>query len=659
MTRISRLPILLGLVGLVAFAAHAEAQRGNQGRPSGGGRPSIGSSARPSAPSRPAASISRSSAPSRPSASWQRGSAAPAQRPSAPPPSARPAPQPSAPAPRYEAPRTPPPVRSTPAPAPRYEAPQTPQYRQPDAPRYEQPSTPRYEQPAAPRSTQPVARTPYRDGGFETGGRSDGPGAGRQAQPGSPDPARFDRAEPTPYLPRVWQPAPVVDLSGAILPPRTPVPTLSGSRSGNPPEGGLASGRLSRAGIEAGRSRASLPQPEVTRDSLRARYGVPADAAPGRGLRSADTTGPANGRVRGIDVDGATRTRGSDAGGRRSAATKPGRSAERVGANELVGTTERRLDAADREQPGTARRFRETGTAIHRTLSTSTGISVGVGVGFYTGWFCDPWSYGYWDNCGPYWNTCWSSPWWWSWSWYWPYGSCWWGGWRSWPYYGYYGSYYGYGWWCPPAVYTTVIYRDYQQPAVTYETPAPEIQPAVHAQPAAGAAPQAAPEIRAANAATADEWLAEGDLAFREGRYSDAVRHYARAVEFAPERGDLWLILSDALFATGDYHYAAYALRKSLDLDGTLLEPLVDKHDWYGNPAEFDKHIAWAEAYLRDHVLDEDARLVLAANYLFSQRWSQAVDCMSSAFGAALRETKAGRLVQERSQRALEIATGR
>ncbi|TDJ70970.1 MAG: hypothetical protein E2O39_09125 [Planctomycetota bacterium] len=142
-----------------------------------------------------------------------------------------------------------------------------------------------------------------------------------------------------------------------------------------------------------------------------------------------------------------------------------------------------------------------------------------------------------------------------------------------------------------------------------------------------------------------DYYLVLGDRAFREGRYGDAVHFYAKAVEFAPNEGVLYLILSDALFATGDYHYAAYTLRKAFELDPGIVDNIVDKHSFYADPVEFDRQIAVLERYLEDHFLDDDARLVLAANYLFGGRPAAAVDLLESAFSQEVVKSPAGQVV--------------
>ena len=155
------------------------------------------------------------------------------------------------------------------------------------------------------------------------------------------------------------------------------------------------------------------------------------------------------------------------------------------------------------------------------------------------------------------------------------------------------------------------------------------------------------PVLEASLNRAADHYLVLGDRAFREGRYGDAVHFYAKAVEFSPDQGILYLILSDALFATGDYHYAAYCLRKALELDASLATQIVDKHSFYDDPSDFERQIAVLERYLEDHFLDDDARLVLAANYLFGGRPAAAVDLLDSAFSAEIAKTLAGKAIHD------------
>ena len=142
-------------------------------------------------------------------------------------------------------------------------------------------------------------------------------------------------------------------------------------------------------------------------------------------------------------------------------------------------------------------------------------------------------------------------------------------------------------------------------------------------------------------------YLTQGDRAFREARFGDAAHFYAKAVEFSSDSGILYLVLSDALFATGDYRYAAYALRQAFDREPSLASNLVDKRDFYSEPALFDSQLSTLESYVEDHVLDMDARLVLSANYLFAGRPDLCLSLLENPFSEELRGTAEGLLLQQ------------
>jgi hypothetical protein len=286
------------------------------------------------------------------------------------------------------------------------------------------------------------------------------------------------------------------------------------------------------------------------------------------------------------------------------------------------------------------------GTGYEVGVGVATGV-VGGGVfasGYRGGgtvdqtWACDP--YG-WDNCDSYWGVSFGwSGWWypWYWSWYYP---CWW--WYSRPYY--YSDY------CFYAPATTVVYTE---PQVIYVDRAEEAvgEGAVAAPPTEQPGVIASPVAESPLSIAAQRYLELGDRAFREGRYTDAVQFYAKAVEFAPDQGALYLVLSDALFASGDYHYAAYAVRRALELDPALVESEVDKHAFYPDPAQFDAQLAALETYLNGHPTDRDARLVLGLNYLFGARPKDAVRVLESA-AQAMAEDQAAQRILDRSRRAL------
>src|SRR5262249_12967341 len=154
--------------------------------------------------------------------------------------------------------------------------------------------------------------------------------------------------------------------------------------------------------------------------------------------------------------------------------------------------------------------------------------------GYYSFGFCFPYR-SWWSPCH---------------SWWWPtYVACW----YPWWYVNYCDSYpnsYYY-----PATYSTIVYRTvYVDSQDTLDSNV-IVEEAPAAQPAAQAA-DAGPAARLGIAA--ERYLVLGDRAFREGRYTDAVQFYAKAIELDSDEGALHLVLSDALFAAGDYHYAAY-----------------------------------------------------------------------------------------------------
>ncbi len=286
-------------------------------------------------------------------------------------------------------------------------------------------------------------------------------------------------------------------------------------------------------------------------------------------------------------------------------------------------------------------------------LALDVGIGLGVSLG--GGWVADFGIYygsdGY-DNCYDYWcptpygyNTCWGR---WSWN------LCWW--WYPsycWPGYSYYYPRSYCDWWYP-------YYGGYYGSTVIVQE-APVEYVYVEEAPAADAAPAAGPVGAPSDGTPSDSsrraaarYLQLGDDAFQLGEYGRAAHYYAKAIEMAPDDGVLYLVLSDALFATGDYHYAAYALRRALELEPELARMQFDKRDLYSDPQDFDDQLAQLELYLDDHFLDEDARLVLVANYLFGGAPTRALDMLEDPFSVEVLESPAGELLRSAARVAVE-----
>lgn len=773
---------LVGLLVLSPATRSNPGDRGNQ-RPSGGQneRPSGGGSSRPApqpAPSRPAPQPAPSRpapqpAPSRPAPQSAPSRPAPAptsERPVSRPPPSRPVDvRPSAPPVVRERPApvsrpsdAPPPVRERTAPQPRDERPapnaggraseRAPRY-VPDAgsngatrPRvYERGETnvrpdaggrPPSErtggddsarsQPGSSGSFDRPSGEPFVGPRRDPAGNREGSGRAPAGARGDASPGRrvFDDervpASDTRPRGRVFDESRPIDLSGAALPPRARVPSLSGSTAGERPP---PSGRGERADTErpslgwrrleaidkAAKDGAARPLPtpiggSIDTDRLADRYrergglAQPRDERPGRTGGGGLESGRGDSAERGPVLSDLRRNRTK--GDRESAppiVRTPDRSADRprdtrpapsapvqpaprsrragpgapsVGGDAIASRTERLRELA-RSRPTQWTSVTTSG------VSVSHATSLGLTLGFNTAAHCFGgnafWSpyysghhghHGGWNHrsswSGWYSSWCWSAP-----AFCWP-GYGW--GFSYWARHG--GFSFGYNpfWnhcsYAYPVYYSGVIYDTYDPPVVVREVPVyvevPAPEPAEAAAPAAhgegvievprGAAPDAAAERDGAANTTATVYLDKGDLAWREGRYADAVHFYAKAVEYAPDEGVLHLILADALFSTGDYHYAAFSLRKALELDPGLLTSTLDKHDLYPDPRAFDEQLAVLEQYVADHPIDDDARLLLAANYLFGRRPAQSADVLESPYAVALRDTVIGKLVLDRAR---------
>jgi hypothetical protein len=78
---------------------------------------------------------------------------------------------------------------------------------------------------------------------------------------------------------------------------------------------------------------------------------------------------------------------------------------------------------------------------------------------------------------------------------------------------------------------------------------------------------------------------------------------------------------------------------------------IVDKHEFYAEPTDFDRHLADAEKFVAEHPADADARLVLAANFLFGNRPAAAVDLLETTSALSLRaDTAAGAILEAARQ---------
>jgi hypothetical protein len=356
----------------------------------------------------------------------------------------------------------------------------------------------------------------------------------------------------------------------------------------------------------------------------------------------------------------------------RAAVLRAGGTAARRAA--LSSTSQGRAQALTKlaaRDPQAAKRVSAAGNALAR--STALGLAAGVSVtsgaaagGLVRGGFRPPadskgltgcyWGYGYY----PWWGGGYGSGWsfgfgwgsgWCSWSPSWCWGPLWASCWY--PYY-YYSYNYCYPYYCRPYYYypfyySTVVHHVYETESSDPVVIVVQNDDAVAADEPVGEAAAAERPVdsplKLSLSIAAERYLTLGDRAFRDGRYSDAAQFYAKAVEYSPNEGVLHLVLADALFATADYHYAAYSLRRALELDPALAGAVVDKHEFYADPADFDRHLAAAETFVANNPTDSDARLILAANFLFGNRPAAAVDLLESQSALSLRADTAATVI--------------
>lgn len=122
-----------------------------------------------------------------------------------------------------------------------------------------------------------------------------------------------------------------------------------------------------------------------------------------------------------------------------------------------------------------------------------------------------------------------------------------------------------------------------------------------------------------------DFYLRLGDVHFKRGEYVEAVEAFKKAAQEDPGAAVPKFALGEGLFATGDYHYSAYNIRKGLEIDESWVQQTIDRRELYGNPTEFDRHLASIQAYIGEHPYDTAAHFVYGYNAFFSADYDTAL----------------------------------
>lgn len=205
---------------------------------------------------------------------------------------------------------------------------------------------------------------------------------------------------------------------------------------------------------------------------------------------------------------------------------------------------------------------------------------------------------------------------------------------QCWGTYGWYGSWYGSYWdtWCRPGLYSSYwwwpgsIYCPvgFYAPAAyssvvlveTNRSTAPAEETIVVGSPIV--------DRSMAPADLARRYVQLGDFYFREGRFGEAAETYARARTYAPNDPTIHFVLADAVFANGDYHFAAFLIAEALRLDPAMATADTDKRLCYGDVGKFEQQMQALRDYLAAKPYDAMAHLVLGYNLKFSGKPGEA-----------------------------------
>lgn len=123
----------------------------------------------------------------------------------------------------------------------------------------------------------------------------------------------------------------------------------------------------------------------------------------------------------------------------------------------------------------------------------------------------------------------------------------------------------------------------------------------------------------------ADHGLAAGKRYFKEGRYDLAVDALLQAVLAAPQDGVPKLYFGLAHFAVGDFGYAVYAIRRGMDRVPDWGKEDMDLRYLYGEPADFDQHLAVLTAHVQRSPADGDAHFLLGYMLYFTGQYQLAI----------------------------------
>ncbi len=173
------------------------------------------------------------------------------------------------------------------------------------------------------------------------------------------------------------------------------------------------------------------------------------------------------------------------------------------------------------------------------------------------------------------------------------------------------------------------------------------VQSQVTQAPAAGApAANQAPAVPADQADRAAEYVATGEQSFRGGKYQDALRDWQHAMIDDPNNGGVVLLMSQALFAVGQWDASANTLQAAMQmLPETEWGTVVKNYtELYPDVAVYTKQIRAAED-ARDAAPDDPAlRFLLGYHFGYLNYPKQAVEELDKALDVEPRDAGAEKL---------------
>lgn len=229
------------------------------------------------------------------------------------------------------------------------------------------------------------------------------------------------------------------------------------------------------------------------------------------------------------------------------------------------------------------------------------------------GWNLSLW-YPFWSCRSYYWDHCYSDSFWCSWS-----QPC-------------YGNY----WWYPSTTYCPTYLYVPNTVYVTEEASADsngsgngggstEVVVAGGGVVGAARAVEVAPGRDDMSTTLAMKYVELGDFYFKANRFRDAAEAYGKARSYAPDDASIHFVLADAVFADGDYHYAAFLIGEGLRLDPAMASADTDKRTFYAEVKVFEAQMAALDAYLAKTPYDAQGHFVRGYNLRFSGQHTSAM----------------------------------